>query len=52
MAAALEGMLGSHDFAAFQRAGSRRAHSRTTILNFKFNQSAPPLNGDILNGGS
>lgn len=31
MAEALEGMLGSHDFAAFQRAGSRRAHSRTTI---------------------
>lgn len=31
MADALGGMLGSHDFAAFQRAGSRRAHSRTTI---------------------
>ncbi len=31
MAAALEGMLGHHDFSAFQRAGSRRAHGRTTL---------------------
>lgn len=31
MAAALEGMLGEHDFSAFQRAGSRRAHARTTL---------------------
>ena len=31
MGHALHGLLGSHDFAAFQRAGSRRAHSRTTI---------------------
>ena len=31
MAAALEGMLGEHDFTAFQRAGSRRAHARTTL---------------------
>ncbi len=28
---ALEGMLGQHDFAAFQRSGSHRAHSITTI---------------------
>ena len=28
---ALQGLLGSHDFAAFQRTGSRRSHSRTTI---------------------
>ena len=31
MQQALQGLLGSHDFAAFQRAGSRRSHSRTTI---------------------
>ena len=31
MAEALEAMLGHHDFAAFQRAGSHRAHSRTTL---------------------
>lgn len=31
MQLALEGMLGEHDFSAFQRAGSRRAHGRTTL---------------------
>ncbi|MEB3167745.1 MAG: tRNA pseudouridine(38-40) synthase TruA [Cyanobium sp.] len=31
MAAALQGLLGEHDFSAFQRAGSRRAHARTTM---------------------
>jgi tRNA pseudouridine38-40 synthase len=31
MLQALEGMLGEHDFAAFERAGSSRAHSRTTL---------------------
>ncbi|KEF42330.1 MAG: pseudouridine synthase [Cyanobium sp. CACIAM 14] len=31
MAACLEAMLGEHDFSAFQRAGSRRAHARTTL---------------------
>jgi tRNA pseudouridine38-40 synthase len=31
MGRALEGMLGEHDFSAFQRAGSRRAHARTTL---------------------
>jgi len=31
MRRALEGMLGEHDFAAFQRAGSRRSHSRTCL---------------------
>jgi tRNA pseudouridine38-40 synthase len=31
MARALEAMLGEHDFSAFQRAGSRRAHGRTTL---------------------
>ena len=31
MRAALEEMLGEHDFAAFERAGSARSHSRTTL---------------------
>ncbi len=31
MAAALADIVGEHDFAAFQRAGSRRSHSRTTV---------------------
>ena len=31
MAQALEGMVGEHDFAAFERAGSSRSHSRTTL---------------------
>ena len=31
MTRALEGMLGDHDFAAFERAGSSRSHSRTTL---------------------
>jgi tRNA pseudouridine38-40 synthase len=31
MRQALTGMLGEHDFAAFQRAGSRRSHSRTCL---------------------
>ena len=31
MRSALEGMLGEHDFAAFERAGSSRSHSRTTL---------------------
>ena len=31
MRTALEAMLGEHDFAAFERAGSARSHSRTTL---------------------
>ena len=31
MRAVLESMLGEHDFSAFMRAGSRRAHGRTTL---------------------
>jgi tRNA pseudouridine38-40 synthase len=31
MAAALRSLLGEHDFSAFQRAGSRRAHAITTV---------------------
>ncbi len=35
MREALEGMLGEHDFAAFERAGSSRSHSRTTLQEVK-----------------
>jgi tRNA pseudouridine38-40 synthase len=35
MERALESMLGEHDFAAFQRAGSRRSHSRTCVQEVK-----------------
>ena len=31
MAAALSDIVGEHDFSAFQRSGSHRAHSRTTV---------------------
>ena len=31
MGAALKELLGEHDFSAFQRAGSRRSHARTTV---------------------
>ncbi len=31
MAGALRGLLGFHDFSAFQRAGSRRSHARTKV---------------------
>ena len=31
MAEALHALLGEHDFSAFQRAGSRRSHARTTL---------------------
>ena len=31
MAMALEGLVGHHDFSAFQRAGSSRPHGRTTV---------------------
>jgi tRNA pseudouridine38-40 synthase len=31
MARALQDLLGEHDFAAFERAGSSRSHSRTTV---------------------
>ncbi|QBE68055.1 tRNA pseudouridine(38-40) synthase [Synechococcus sp. WH 8101] len=31
MRRSLNGLIGSHDFSAFMRAGSRRAHARTTV---------------------
>ncbi|MFN5118830.1 MAG: tRNA pseudouridine(38-40) synthase TruA [Cyanobacteriota bacterium] len=43
MAAALEGMLGEHDFSAFERAGSSRSHSRTTLQ-----QATVERQGDLI----
>ncbi len=43
MAGCLEAMLGEHDFAAFQRAGSRRAHARTTLQEVRLERR-----GDLL----
>ncbi|MAR52004.1 MAG: tRNA pseudouridine(38-40) synthase TruA [Propionibacteriaceae bacterium] len=40
---ALSELMGEHDFAAFQRAGSRRAHSRTTVHDAKVER-----NGDLI----
>jgi tRNA pseudouridine38-40 synthase len=43
MAACLEALLGEHDFSAFQRAGSRRAHARTTVQDVRIDRQ-----GDLL----
>jgi tRNA pseudouridine38-40 synthase len=43
MAACLEALLGEHDFSAFQRAGSRRAHARTTVQDVHIDRQ-----GDLL----
>lgn len=43
MGLALEAMLGEHDFSAFQRAGSRRAHGRTTLQEVRLERQ-----GDLL----
>jgi tRNA pseudouridine38-40 synthase len=43
MGAALEGLLGEHDFSAFQRAGSSRIHARTTLQEFSLERQ-----GDLI----
>ena len=43
MRLALQGLVGFHDFGAFQRAGSKRAHSWTTIQDVQLER-----NGDLL----
>jgi len=47
MREALEGMLGEHDFAAFERAGSARSHSRTTLQEVQVERR-----GDLIEGGT
>lgn len=47
MAAALADIVGEHDFAAFQRAGSRRAHSRTTVQDVSLTRQGDLLVAEI-----
>jgi len=47
MADALADIVGEHDFAAFQRAGSRRAHSRTTVQNVSLDRQGDLLIAEI-----
>ena len=51
MAQALEGMLGLHDFSAFMRAGSRRAHARTTIQDVNLERQGDLVVMDIQASG-
>lgn len=43
MRRSLDGLIGSHDFSAFMRAGSRRAHARTTVQDVSLERQ-----GDVL----
>lgn len=43
MARALSGLIGEHDFSAFQRAGSSRAHARTWVQDVKLERQ-----GDLI----
>ena len=43
----LQELLGHHDFAAFQRAGSNRAHSRTTVQEVELSREGDLLNLEI-----
>jgi tRNA pseudouridine38-40 synthase len=47
MAAALADIVGEHDFAAFQRAGSSRSHSRTTVQNVSLARQGDLLVAEI-----
>jgi tRNA pseudouridine38-40 synthase len=51
MAAALADIVGEHDFAAFQRAGSRRAHSCTTVQNVSLARQGDLLVAEIQASG-
>ena len=51
MAIALNGLLGEHDFRAFQRAGSRRAHARTTIQELELQRQGDLLSVEIQASG-
>ena len=48
---ALETMLGLHDFTAFMRAGSRRAHARTTVQEVLVERSGDLLRVEIQASG-
>ena len=51
MQQALESMLGLHDFTAFMRAGSRRAHARTTIQEVAVHREGDLLRVEIQASG-
>ncbi len=51
MAEALTAMLGHHDFAAFQRAGSRRSHSRTTVQDVRLERHGDLITTEIQASG-
>ncbi|QVL52543.1 MAG: tRNA pseudouridine(38-40) synthase TruA [Cyanobium sp. M30B3] len=48
---ALQGMLGEHDFAAFQRAGSRRSHSRTCLQEVRVERRGDLIEVDLQASG-
>lgn len=47
MSSALDDILGYHDFAAFQRSGSRRSHSRTTVQDVSLDRQGDLLVAEI-----
>jgi tRNA pseudouridine38-40 synthase len=51
MAAALTDLLGYHDFAAFQRAGSHRCHSWTTVQDVRLDRQGDLLVAEIQASG-
>ncbi len=51
MGQALDGLVGLHDFAAFQRAGSRRSHSRTTVQQVELKRQGDLLRLEIQASG-
>jgi len=51
MAHALEAMLGEHDFSAFQRAGSRRTHGRTTLQEVKLERQGDLISVELQASG-
>ena len=51
MVEALEGLLGTHDFGAFMRAGSRRAHARTTIQDVSLERQGDLVSVEIQASG-
>ena len=51
MIEALEGLLGTHDFGAFMRAGSRRAHACTTIQDVSLERQGDLVSVEIQASG-
>ena len=51
MGLALQGLLGLHDFSAFMRAGSRRAHARTTVQDVSIDRQGDLISIEIQASG-